>query len=1149
MISKAFQLGRRHTAVRLAVCAALVLSLLAPLATPAYAAGGQYGSVQGTVVDASTKAPIAGATVAMAAPTGNYTTTTNGSGFFNFLGVVVDTYTLSIQAKGYDSLQQSGITVTGDQTIGLGNISLSKTLHTIAHTTSRPLNGAFQPTQTIDQYTVSGNRIIETTGKAATTNENALLLAVPGVTLTNAGSPTIRGGSAHEVGYQFDGVTFTEPFLASNGNGESTGSGLFNGIGNVQVVEGAGDATQGNVGSGVINLIPKRGASPSFGYLDVEAGGPSYFHQLAFEYGFATHDDSFSDYISYNGQRYDPYHGYVNSNPALFGNYYGRSYQRNDQFLNNAVFKFGHNHNQSLQVLYMNTSAVGYGDYGGVPGQYSPTNPNGFAYYPYDVPYNMGSVFEPSGPNFGAEPGASQGLLAFLSGYDANQFSNLIALNAYTPGVNIPVQGPQEVDSLQTRYLKFEYDNNLSANTYLALKYYNWEQLEYNDTSYSNGASAGYATGNGTLGGIATPVWQQVGGPTVGGQLDITQQLGSKLTVTLDGKYDIVEPVWNSYQSGLAVFGIGALNFGDLASSQGPSSLDWLPTNPITGAPGYIYNYFCGSTPWAAGAPKPSCLPRLPNWGIDYEGNKWQNYGAGIRFQYAPVNPVRLDLGVRYEGQNEHWTDELDNFGQGVPTATVNNPFAVPSSYFTNAFLHPTEFEPRAGLTWEVDPRTSVRFGYGRSAVFSVGQNGGTPFWAAGLAPYMSVPIPDCATNAGSAAPATACVTGGTATTPFSFVCGITGKPGYATFPCKSYGAALYWAEDSVETPDAGNTHPAIYSNYDLSFSHQFSNGWGARLTPFYKLGTTLPTFNLIAVLPGGGAIFGTSNLGLNRTTGVEFNLTTPDRPVGVSGFFSATYQNVLSTTPPLSVNETNVPLVSPATLALGDTYRAGYVSPFSMRLGGTYNTRSGFSATPVIQFNIGYPYSLGTLNAAQLANGTFANVPRVNFGPSIGTFAQLSGLQNQGGAQLAPYYYDPADPGTVSNPNIFVTRGTPATSASGGYLSHYNMTGNLTLQYKRGGNTFGIQMANLFGNAYVNSVPTINPFYQPVATGLSGPLTNVNTCQQVFGSARGCANFSKETYAFQNGAYLLSNGDFTGTPSLAPLNPFTFQLYYQRAL
>ncbi len=1059
--------------VRFLATLAVGLSLVLSTTIPSYAAGGQAGNVSGTIVDSQSGAAISNAAIALTAPSGSYSTKSNGSGFFTFLGVPVDTYVLSIQAPGYEQISESGVTISGDQTLGLGNIKLSKELRTIGRVTSHSANSAFQPTQTIDSYTISGARITQTTGKEATTNENNLLLAVPGVTLTNAGSPTIRGGSAHEVGYQYDGVVFTEPFLANNGSGESTGSGLFNGIGNVQVVEGAGDATQGNVGSGVINLIPKRGANPAFGYVDAEFGGPNSFHQLAFEYGFANANDSLSDYVAFNYQHFDPYHGYSGQNAAEFGHYFSDSVRNNNQLTNNFVFKFGQNHNQSLQVLYTNVSSVSYGNYGGGIGQ--------LAYYPYDT-----------GPN-----GATS-VFPLIAGYTPAQYAQLIALNNYTPATNVAPGTPQVNDSLQTRFLKFEYDNNLNPTTFLALRYYNWEQLDYNDTSFSNGPSSGYIP---NVGGLAGPVWQEVGGPTSGVSLDLTHQFGSKLTVSLNGKYDIVEPVWNSDQANYTIYGIGG------GSVQGPSTLDWLPG-------GYIYDYFTS---------RGEAVPRLPNWGINYHGDKWQNWGTGLRFQYAPISKVRLDLGVRYEGQNEHWTGQLDQYGQGVPAGSVNNAFAVPNNFFTSSFLQPREWEPRVGATWEIDPSTSIRAGYGRSAVFSVGQNGGTPFNADGLGPYMNIPAPA------------------------GFKCGIYNRgPGYGQFPCSSYGAALYWAGDNVEAPDAGFTQPALYSNYDLSASHRFSNGWGVRLTPFYKLGTDLPSYSLITILPGGNEIFGTSNLGFNRTTGLEFNVTTPEERNGVSGFFSATYQNVLSTTPPLSINETAVPLLSPATLALGDIYRAGYVSPFSMRIGGTWNTKSGFSATPVLQYNIGYPYSIGNLLAATIGPNQYANIPQVNFGAGVNP---LNGLQNQGGTQLSTNYYDPANPGTALRPNIFVTRGTSATSATGGYLSAANLQANLTLQYKRGQNTVGVQMSNLFGNAFINSVPAVNPFYQPVTTGTSGPLTNQNNCQTVFGNTHGCANMSKETYAFQNGAYLLSNGDFTGATGLAPLQPFTITVYYQHAL
>ena len=69
MISKAFRLGRRHMGVRLAVCAVVMIALLANTATPIYAAGGEVGSIQGTVVDSVTHAGIAGASVSLSAPT------------------------------------------------------------------------------------------------------------------------------------------------------------------------------------------------------------------------------------------------------------------------------------------------------------------------------------------------------------------------------------------------------------------------------------------------------------------------------------------------------------------------------------------------------------------------------------------------------------------------------------------------------------------------------------------------------------------------------------------------------------------------------------------------------------------------------------------------------------------------------------------------------------------------------------------------------------------------------------------------------------------------------------------------------------------------------------------------------------------------
>ena len=74
----------------------------------------------------------------------------------------------------------------------------------------------------------------------------------------------------------------------------------------------------------------------------------------------------------------------------------------------------------------------------------------------------------------------------------------------------------------------------------------------------------------------------------------------------------------------------------------------------------------------------------------------------------------------------------------------------------------------------------------------------------------------------------------------------------------------------------------------------------------------------------------------------------------------------------------------------LGDVYRAGYVSPGSLRIGAIENLKNGISIIPQLQYNIGYPYSVGNMIAACVqtnASGvctSYANVTQVDFGPGV---------------------------------------------------------------------------------------------------------------------------------------------------------------------
>ena len=157
-------------------------------------------------------------------------------------------------------------------------------------------------------------------------------------------------------------------------------------------------------------------------------------------------------------------------------------------------------------------------------------------------------------------------------------------------------------------------------------------------------------------------------------------------------------------------------------------------------------------------------------------------------------------------------------------------------------------------------------------------------------------------------------------------------------------------------------------------------------------------------------------------------------------------------------------------------------------RLGVEYKTASGWRVNPIVQFDVGYPYNVGTTIASNvpLLYG-FANIPQVNFGAGV---TQIPGYLGVTGPGLSTQYADPAYPGNAYNPNIAATRGTPETPSAGGVLSRVEAGVNLSVEYTHARHTFGFLLQNAFGNVYYGSHLQVNPYYQPVATGVAGPQT-----------------------------------------------------------
>ena len=1055
----------RHRLANLALAIAITAGLVSTSAMPVFAAGGQTGNLNGSVINADTGKPIAGATVDAVSPTGSYKVVTDANGRFGIVGMIVDTYTLSVEAQGFKAGTLTGITISGDGQVSLQPFRLVSTgsvPRTIGGVVSHAQNdSAYVPGQTQDTIQISGPRILQTTGKAAASNENDLVLAVPGVTLSDAGNPTIRGGLRTEVGYQLDGVNYTEPFFAENAS-----NGKFNGIGSLQVVEGAGDATQGNVGAGIINLVPKRGTSPSFGFLDFEAGSPNYFHQFAFEYGFATDNGKISNYIAYQGQRYNPYNGYSNADTSSYSNYYNVGYATDDDLLDNFIFKFGANNSQSLQILYQTRNLQQYGNAGGVVS--TGTNPT--SWYITDPTSTIGQFVNETICGTPTCPASGP------------TYAKLIGVNPYVPATGGTLTNPEIIGANPTRFLKFEYDNNLNSTTFLQARYYNWETLQ----TGANQSGSYYITG-GSLGLGAYGTINTVGGPRTGETIDITHQFNARNTVTVSGLYEASHPIWNGYDPNALAFLLGAT--GQIA--------DFLPG-------GYLSQYF-GSN-----------IPRIPVSGINYNQAVYLQYGAGLRWQFNPIDRLKFDLGVREDIQ-------LQKYGANPFNPDLSNPSDVNPASITAKYINPKETEPRIAAAYQMGPNDALRASYGRSVVFLTGQTSGTPAGMYGYAPFLNVPATDTVAN-----PA----------------CGSGTNP-KGLFKCANYAQQLFWLYDqNFDAPDLGGALPAVYNNYDFTYQHQFSNGYGMRLTPFYRGGTNLPAFALVSGLSAGSFVFTVNNQGISKASGVEFGLTSPDKAVGFSGFLSATYQNVLQSTPPLGSGEDSLPVNGSGSLILGDTYRAGYLSPFSLRIGGEYKTKNGFRINPILQFDNGYPYALGTTIASSCANaaGNFANIPQNNIATGCGFYGgpgitPVPGFQDNGGPSVSTQYYDPAYSGTAVNPNISATRGTAATSSTGGVLYRKNLSADLVLEYTHAHSTFGVSFVNLFGNSYNGAVPVLNPYYQPVATGLSGPQTGLNP-NTAFGPNRGYANVPKDAYAFTNGAYLL-----------LPQAPMQFTLYYQLGL
>jgi hypothetical protein len=317
----------------------------------------------------------------------------------------------------------------------------------------------------------------------------------------------------------------------------------------------------------------------------------------------------------------------------------------------------------------------------------------------------------------------------------------------------------------------------------------------------------------------------------------------------------------------------------------------------------------------------------------------------------------------------------------------------------------------------------------------------------------------------------------------------VLGIPGNY-FQCANYAQSVYWMFDQAfAAPDIGGQNVATYNNWDIAFSHEFKNGWGAKLTAYDRRGyNTYQTTLLNAGLPNpvtgqvAAGSFQVRETGVTKTFGIEFFLTTPDRATGWSGFLTANYVNALTNTPPVFGSD-NLGIAPQYLYETGTLFHASFLPPISAVAGIQYATKSGWRFNPIFSFDGGEPFGVGKTSFGFI-NGSLYAIPTGN----IGISTPFVGNPFPGQSFNAVCYDDPAFAGNYFHPKYFACRGDAEPALAGQAYTQPRLYTDIDVEYTHNDITWGAYIGNVFDN--YRAQPSINPVWQPVATGVGGAQT-----------------------------------------------------------
>lgn len=277
---------------------ALVLLLFAGLIgrlTGADAAEATTGLIVGTITSENGQ-PIADARVSAASPSGRYSAVTDSRGRFAMLGVVPDSYIVSVEAAGYATGAHTELNVLNGQEEH-ASFRLAPSLRTIGSV--RAQSKPFTVGGTSDAFTLTGDAAranlptTSSSGLASYTQGTVqgAIANVPGVDLDPFANAILRGGRVSETVFDYDSIPIPQGLIAEPGGNVDGAQLPTTGIASTSVVLAGFSNESDNALGGVVNQIPAAGTYPGQSTFELANGldGTKY-HYSTIEVLGATPD-------------------------------------------------------------------------------------------------------------------------------------------------------------------------------------------------------------------------------------------------------------------------------------------------------------------------------------------------------------------------------------------------------------------------------------------------------------------------------------------------------------------------------------------------------------------------------------------------------------------------------------------------------------------------------------------------------------------------------------------------------------------------------------------------------------------------------------------------------------------------------------------